>query len=221
MLDLFLAAALAAGSQDAAPAATTPAVPAPASAGPALEQIPGVTVQYYSVSGKNDKGIRKSIAEQRPAAADGQPIPASTSWTIDANVSKQTIDGVCKIAKVTPNFKGNAILPQLATPEKLKPEMLQQWNAYVAGLKSAAADQLAFVRNHLDDVEQAVSAASCDGASAALDGSLAKLKAEEATFLAAQAAQRAAEAEKALAARNAAAKSASESENPSYDPKND
>ncbi|QNM82540.1 DUF922 domain-containing protein [Sphingomonas sabuli] len=220
MLNIVLAAALAALGQDAQPAAT-PAV-APVATGPALEQIPGVTVNYYDVAGKNDKELRASIDQQRPKNAAGQPITAGTSWIIDASISKQTTDGVCKITSVTPNFKGTAVLPRLTTADKLKPEMLVQWNKYSDGLKTAAAEQLNFVRGRLGDVQTAVGAAACDQAAAALDASLEKLKTQEAAFLAQQAAARTAEEQRLMAEREAAAKAAKEKgENASYDPKSE
>ena len=207
MFDLFIAFAAAAGVQAAAAPATQPA--------PALAAIPGVTVNHYEVSGNNIRQIQKSIAAKRPKAADGTPIAAGTTWKIDANLSTRTTDGKCEIASVTPTFTGTADLPRLTTADQVKPEVLQQWNAYVAGLESSAAAHLDFVRDRLPQVQQAVTAAQCDTASAALTTAIEQLKAQETAFLAEQAAKRAAEEKAAMERRKAAQEE--QSKNPTLD----
>lgn len=214
MFDLFIALAASTGVQAATP--TAPQTPA------TLATIPGVTVKYYDVSGKNIGQIRESMSKSRPKGADGNPIPASTTWTINASIAKRTTDGQCSIASVTPAFSGTAELPRLTTAEKLNPELLKQWNDYVAGLESTAADRMNFVRARLGQVQQAVGAASCDTASAALDSAVQQIEAQEAAFVAEQTAQRAAEEKRILEARKAAQQQQpQQGENPSYDPKND
>lgn len=209
MFDLFIAFAAAAGVQAAA---------APATQAPTLAAIPGVTVNYYDVSGRNIEQIRESMASTRPEGADGNPIPAATSWQVEATLSTRTENGQCAIAGVTPKFSGTAELPRLTTSDKLKPEVLQQWNAFVASLESAAAAQLDFIHDRLPQVQQAVASAKCDTASAALDSAIEQLKAQEAAFVAEQAAQRAA-AERQAAAQQKAAQE--QRDNPSWDPKKD
>lgn len=202
MLDILFAIAAASGIQ-AAPAAAAPAAPQPS-----LKDIPGVTVNYYPVAGKNHKQLMESIAAQRPKAADGQPVPASTTWNVAANISKRTEGDQCTIAKADATFTGVAELPRLANPDKVDRKLLPNWNSYVATLESDAAAHLGFVYGKVNEVEQAIAAASCDGASAALDAATERLRAQERQFLDQRAAAKAAAAAAAAEAAKAAQQNA-------------
>lgn len=187
MLDIFIAIAAAGSAQAAEPAAAAPQRP--------LNQIPGVTVNYYDVTGKNAKDFRKSIAAQRPAGADGLPVTVGSKWTINAAVSKRTEGEVCTIENANATFTGTVELPRLATTEGVAPQELANWNQYAASLEAEAAARLGFVQSQVGAVEQAIEAASCDGASAALDAATARVKAQENELAAQRAAAAAAQAE--------------------------
>lgn len=183
------------------------AVQAPAAA-PArsLQSIPGVTIKYYDVTGKTDAEVKKSIASQRPKAANGDPVPASTSWDIGAGITKRTEGSVCTTTAAKVTFKGAVELPRLADPSAVKPEFLPVWNKYVAELESAAATDLGFVSDNLAQVEKALVGIPCDKANDALNTATAGLKAQQRAFAEARAARVAAEAAAAKAAAGAADK---------------
>ena len=186
MLDILFAIAAAGSAQAAQPAAAAPER--------ALSQIPGVTVNYYDVTGRNAKDFRKSITAQRPKGADGLPVTVGSKWTINAAVSKRTEGDVCKIENATATFAGTVDLPRLATTEGVAPQELANWNAYVASLEAEAAARIGFVQSQVDEVEQAIEAASCDGAAAALEAATARVKAQENELAAQRAAAAAAQA---------------------------
>lgn len=184
MLDILIALAAA---QAAAPAAAEPQR--------SLEQIPGVTVEYYNVTGDSAKEFRKSIAAQRPKGADGLPVTVGSKWTINAAINKRTENGVCNIENATATFAGTVELPRLVTAEGVPAQELANWNRYVASLKAEAAARMDYVQSQLDKVEQAIEAASCEGASAALDAATARVTAQERALAAQRAAAAAAQAE--------------------------
>ena len=183
------------------------AVQAPAAA-PArsLQSIPGVTIKYYDVSGYTDGAVKKSIASQRPKAADGSPIPAGTSWDIGAGIQKRTEGSVCTTTAAKVTFKGMVELPRLVEASAAKPEFLQNWNKYVAELESAAASDLGFISDNLAQIEKALVGIPCDKTSDTLNTATAGLKAQQQAFAKARAAQAAAAAAAAKASAAAAAK---------------
>ena len=166
-----------------APSAVAPGQPA-AVAGRTLQGLPGTTVRYYEVRGRNPDSIKKSIAKQRPKDASGEPITASTNWDIGASFTKRTENGQCRITTAKATFTATADLPRLANERALRPEVLDSWRAYVAGLEAAAAAKLWFIHDHLGDVEKAILASSCEGAQDAGAAAVARLKQQEAAIAA-------------------------------------
>lgn len=193
---LSLLAALAATG--AAQAATPPAAPAART----LKDIPGVTIKYYDVAGKNPRAIQKSIASQRPKGADGQPVTAGFNWNANTEVTKRTEGTTCTISAANVKFSATAELPRLVDEKALEPQELKSWNDYVAGLDAAAAMELGFYADRMGQVQAALVGKSCDAAPAALDAALAQLKAQEQQFVAAQVAAKAAATGQAKAAEN-------------------
>ncbi len=124
------------------------------------------TVRYYDVAGKNLKGAIKSITEQRPKDASGQPITASTNWTIKTELSKRTEGTACKIVGARATLVATAELPRLLDEKSFSKKDLNAWQAYAATLETAAAAKLWFVNDHTGDVEKAVLAGTCDSAKA-------------------------------------------------------
>ena len=190
MLSLLMAVTAASALQ--APAA------APARS---LESVPGVTIKYYDVTGKNDKAVRQSIASQRPKAPNGDPVPAGTNWDMSASITKRTEGNTCTITAAKVSFQGVAELPRHAEPATLKADFVQHWNAYVAELKTAAATDLGFVADNIGQVEKALVGIPCDQAGTALDAATARLKEQQraASVARAQAAAAAAAAQAAAA----------------------
>lgn len=185
MLTLFTALAASAAIQAAAPPTT-----ATAPVQRMLKDIPGVTIKYYDVEGKNPGAIKKSIAKQRPKGSDGQPVTAGFNWNVSTQITKRTEGTVCTITAAKVQFQGTAELPRLLEPQKLDAQSLKSWNEYVATLDSMEALELGYFADRMGELEKALIGHSCEKASPALDAALAKLKAEEQQFVAAQVAAR-------------------------------
>lgn len=166
------AAALAQVAPVAAPA---PVVVAP---GPTLAQIPGVTVRYYDVTGNSIPLLRSSIAAQRPKdPVTGQPQAASAKWSIGTSLRKQTTGTACRIVGVTPTFKAEVFMPRLVNAEGVvvPAPVMAEWRRYVASLDQQQAATLHHVHSRLGEVQRAVMASTCEGASAAANAVIARI----------------------------------------------
>ena len=159
------------------PLATIAAVP-----GRGLKDVPNLTIRYYDVAGKNLKAVIKTLTEQRPKDASGQPITAATNWTIETAFSRRTTNGQCKIVTAHAAVTATADLPRLLNEAKFPPRDLLSWQDYLANLEVTAAGKFWFVHDHVGDVEKAVLASSCEGAQAAGAAAIDRLKQQAAAF---------------------------------------
>jgi predicted secreted Zn-dependent protease len=204
MFNLLAALAATAAVQAAPPAAPPPAAPAERT----LSQIPGVTIKYYDVSGKNAKELQASIDSQRPKDPTGKAATGGFNWNVKTDVTKSTQGNVCTVSAAHVQFEATAELPRLADPAKLDPRLQKGWNDYVHGMDTGMANQIGFFADRMGDLEKALVGQSCDNASPALDAAIERLKAQEQTFAAAEAAKAAAAAAVAKAQADAQAKAA-------------
>ena len=174
LLAAMPALAHAQAAQPPAPAApATPAAPVPSP----LSTIPGVTITYYDVTGTTIEQLRASIEAQRPRdPATGVAIPSSSNWRIRTNVQRATTGTQCRVVGATATFAADVTLPRLVTPEVPAP-VLAAWQTYVASIEQNQADYLRRPLQRLSEVEQAVMAATCEGASAASNAAIDRITA--------------------------------------------
>jgi predicted secreted Zn-dependent protease len=173
--------------QAPAPAPAVQPAPPPVAAiaavpGRGLKDVPNLTIRYYDVSGKDLKAVVKTLTEQRPKDASGQPITAAANWTIATSFSRRTTNGQCKIVAAHAAVTATADLPRLLNETKFPPKDLLSWQGYLANLEVAAAGKLWFAHDHAGDVEKAVLASSCEGAQAAGAAAIERLRAQAAAF---------------------------------------
>lgn len=157
----------------AAPAPAPAAAPVPAVS--QLSQIPGVTIKPYGVTGTKIEEFRASMAAQRPTNPQtGQPVPSGSSWSIGANIKKQTTGTVCKVIGVEPKFSAEVTLPRLANPEGtvVAEPVLAEWQRFVAGLDSRHAEHIRLLRSRLPELQQAGMGKECTAASAAINAKI-------------------------------------------------
>jgi predicted secreted Zn-dependent protease len=148
-----------------------------------LKDVPNVTIAYYDVTGKDMKSINKSIEKQRPKdPVTGQVNTGGTSWNVSPTFRRRTVNGVCTITEVTTAFTGRAELPRLANEAKVKPEVLQSWRSFSAGMEQDAAARLWFVHDRLGGLKQLMLGKDCDQAVKEGGAFLDKLKADSAAF---------------------------------------
>lgn len=170
---LILLTALAAAQ---APAATAPAPRM-------LKDLPGITVDYYDVEGKDEDAIQKSLKQRAPRGADGKPITSGFSWKANTSVMKETTGIACTIKSAKVTIVGTAKLPRLVGAGTLDPALVKKWNEYVASQERDVAMQLGYFVDHTGQLESAVVGQSCDAAGPALEAALTKLKADQQQFI--------------------------------------
>jgi hypothetical protein len=179
-----------------APAATPPAA-APATAAPAagartLQNLPGATIQYYDVPGRNSAAVEKNLKQLIAAPAPKNTAARVYDWDLGMSIKRRTEGTACTIVEATPTLKGTVYLPRLTPEAKMQPQELASWNAYVAGIEKMAADNLWFVADRVPTVGQPLIGKPCDQAStlwnAAVDDLVKQQQAYAATLRAAKAA---------------------------------
>jgi len=166
-------------SMDAPPARyEVPQAPSTASPLPAvprkLSAIPGVAVTYYDAVGKNIRELHDWLDKHGPRDPQThKALPAKSSWSIGSSVKFTKTGGQCTLTGATVKFAATAQLPRLAPGQKLAPEIIGRWNAYVAALEDRQAALLGFAYDRLGEVRTAIMHSSCGtwqkAAAAAID----------------------------------------------------
>lgn len=181
---LILAALLAVAapplSMDSPPVNRDEVPRAPLSASPILptsrklSAIPGVTVSYYDVVGRNVRELHDWLETHGPRDPQTHRVnPATSSWAIGSAVKFTKTGGQCTLTGATAKFSATAQLPRLAPGQKLPPQVLAAWNAYAAALEDRQSTRLSFVHDRTGEVESAIMRSNCSNwqkaASAAID----------------------------------------------------
>ena len=151
------------------------AAPAPVAAISPLAQIPGLTVKYYDVAGRTIKDITASLQAQAPKDSTGQPVPTSVKWLIETNIKQEKTGTVCRVSSAKATMTSEVVLPRLASVKGVKARDLAQWQAYTASIEAQQAARLAAVRARLPEVERAILASSCAGATEARNKAVAEI----------------------------------------------
>jgi predicted secreted Zn-dependent protease len=163
--------------------AETPAAsPAPVRT---LKDIPGVTVSYYDVAGKNLKALNQSLKKQRPIGSNGEPNAVGSTWKIGASVQKQTEGEKCSVVGAKVTLEAKVELPRLANPAAVEAKSLTAWNDFAGGLEKMAAMDLGFLTDHMPDIEKAMIGQSCNAVSGAMNAAIDRLTAQEKEYMAA------------------------------------
>jgi predicted secreted Zn-dependent protease len=132
-----------------------------------LADVPNTTIRYYDVTGKDLASINQSIARQRPKAPGAGLAPASLAWSVKASFEQRTEKEQCKVTSARAMLTATADLPRLVDEHAMETPMLGRWRHYAAELEASQLVALVFVYSHLDRVEQAMLASTCQGAKAA------------------------------------------------------
>lgn len=130
---MMVASALAA--QEVAPASAAP----PASerlraATSALNDLSGLTLAGYEVSGRSPNAVRRAMNSARPpAGTDGERHDALTSWRYSTRWMRSS-DGQCVPASAEVTVTITVVLPDLTTREQLSSRERTDWDRYFTAL---------------------------------------------------------------------------------------
>jgi predicted secreted Zn-dependent protease len=129
-----------------------------------LADLPNTTIRYYDVTGKDIASVNRSIAKHRPTAPGASLAPASLAWSVKATFEQRTENGQCNVTAARATLTATADLPRLANEQALEGRMVERWRHYAAELEASQMVILVFVYSHLDQVEKAMLASSCNSA---------------------------------------------------------
>ncbi|GAA0540333.1 putative secreted Zn-dependent protease [Rhizomicrobium palustre] len=138
-----------------------------------FDQLPNVHFAYYDVTGVSMEKISQSIYENGPRDLNSPAhLAARTEWSFDWTWKVEG-EGKCDLSTTTASFRAFVILPSLA--DLVAPDVLKEWNAYLAKLRQREADQARYAYSHLPQLLAAIKGApSCEAANkagaAVLDG---------------------------------------------------
>lgn len=141
----------------------------------AFANIPNITFTYYDVSGSTVTGLRTSIDKGRPAdPKNGDRFDALSHWRVQwAWMS----DGKtrCDLSAATLSFSATVLMPRLAAPGTLSPELRARWDHYIAALETHEAGHVRHAYDHHGEVLTAIKGATCETVAKAAQAAIDKI----------------------------------------------
>jgi predicted secreted Zn-dependent protease len=153
--------------------------PRPAAGAPTgFAGVPGVAVRYYDVDGATAAEIRASMNARRPRDShDGQAVEAVTDWQIGWMIPHSGKS--CDLARATVRFEAGVLLPRLRAPERVAPDVLDRWRAFVAGLEEHEAYHVRHAFERRGDVLRAIRTGNCATANRAAEAAVRSIESEQ------------------------------------------
>jgi hypothetical protein len=161
MLSILMALA-AVQAQPATPPATAAAPTART-----LQTLPGTTVQYYDVAGRNAGAIQKDLDRILKLPPPNNTAAQGYNWNLGMSINRRTEGTVCTVTKATAELKANVFLPRLTEESRVPGEELASFKAWSNGLEKTAAQNLWFVVDRLPALQQSLVGKPCDQAQTA------------------------------------------------------
>jgi predicted secreted Zn-dependent protease len=114
MLSLLI---LLAAAQAQAPAATpAPGTPSAAPAR-AVQDLPGTTIQYYDVAGRDARTIQKNL--KKILSTPNSTAARGYDWALGMSINRRTEGTTCTVTSAKATLKANAYLPRLTEEARL------------------------------------------------------------------------------------------------------
>jgi len=166
------------------------AQPAATPAARTLQGLPGTSIQYYDVPGRNGEAIQKNLKRILAQPAPNNTAAQVYNWNLGMSINRRTEGTVCTVTKATAELKANVYLPRLTDEAKVPAEELASFKSWSTGLETQAAQNLWFVVDRLPALQQTLVGKPCDQAgtlwTAAVDGLIKEQNAYAATLKAAE-----------------------------------
>lgn len=183
MLTTLLAAAALAQAAPASPApapATTAVAPARA-----LAALPGVSINYLDVAGKNMKSIQKSLdlVSIDPATKAKRKL---FTWNVGAQVTNSTVNQKCTVQKATATLTSTVNMPRLPELARASKQVQADWQKYVSELETEAAASLWFINDQLRGIERSMVGVDCARSREVWNAAMNKINVDLAAFNAAR-----------------------------------
>lgn len=146
----------------------------------ALGATPGVSIDWYDVTGGDADAVRAAIDRVRPRDPnDGLGYDARTDfavswrWPVDGG-------GRCTLDRVALTIRARVAMPRLVGP--VAPALRARWDRYADALAAHEGRHVARVFARTGEVVAAIRAATCDAANVAGNAALERIKADEIAY---------------------------------------
>jgi predicted secreted Zn-dependent protease len=141
----------------------------------AFAGIPNITFTYYDVSGSTVAELRRSINKGRPAdPKNGDRFDALSNWRVQW-AWKSEGKTRCELGSATLSFSATVLMPRLAAPDSLSPELRVRWDHYIAALETHEAGHVRHAYDHHGEVLTAIKGATCETVTKAAQAAIGKI----------------------------------------------
>lgn len=138
----------------------------------AFAGIPGVSFDYYDVTGTDRESIRRSIDAQRVVDPhDGARVDALSNWHYGWS---GRVAG-CTVRDLTVDFTATVRLPRLAAA--VAPDVQRLWDGYIRALERHEAGHVRYAYDHRGDLAVAIRGAGCGDRDAAAKAAIDRIDA--------------------------------------------
>jgi predicted secreted Zn-dependent protease len=142
----------------------TPGAAEPPVAGSPFAGIPNVDLQYYDVTGQNQRDIREAMNQARPTDPnDGLRLDALTRWRMGFGWPRRGPDQ-CVLDQARVNFTATVLMPRLINAEALSQSLRTRWQTYIAALETHEAGHVRHAYEAVPAVLAAIRASDCANA---------------------------------------------------------
>jgi len=112
------------------------------SAGTRVRLVETVTQRLYEVDGATEFEVRASLNARGPGAGGAGAgarrggFDGLTDWSLRWSFRYDRGPGYCALANSTLELAIDVLLPELAAPDAISPELLARWQSYVSALEN-------------------------------------------------------------------------------------
>lgn len=143
--------------------------------------IPGVTIKYYDVLGRDPAAIRRSINKARPTdQADGQRVDGLVAWDYQWRW-RSNGEGKCEASLDDITFSATVTIPRLNDP-KVSPKVREHFNRYLISLIAHEDGHIRNAWTRRREVVDAINSAGCAGAASAAESAARAIATYDATL---------------------------------------
>jgi predicted secreted Zn-dependent protease len=94
-----------------------------------------LTVNTYDVRGSTVNEIASDLNRNSPLVVQGRRMQGRTEWNIQTSYHWRTDGHSCVLDQFDATLKVEMILPHWIPPRRPSPQLLQQWERYIAALR--------------------------------------------------------------------------------------
>lgn len=132
-----------------------------ASKGDAFRGIPNVKIEYYNVSGFDEKSINSSLQDSAPRRPDGNLALGMTTYNFRFSGSQSKRGSNCTITQGKLELFPTVHLPKLENENLVPERILARWKPFMEGLQTHEAGHIRIEIEHLPEIRAAIIGSKC------------------------------------------------------------